>query len=162
MPIYEYRCESCEDKFEKLVRRATDVMETGCPSCGEKHLNSSIRPSPRAAADRRCGIHPGANAVVAKAACAARPVSAGAINDGLSQDSVPSPLEIESIKRSYSSAGLKCLPLQRPIMHNLSSSGLNNNSCVSASGAFGAREQRARSRRIAKLHDQIQTRIHLA
>ncbi len=38
MPIYEYRCESCGDKFEKLVRRATDVMETGCPSCGEKHL----------------------------------------------------------------------------------------------------------------------------
>jgi putative FmdB family regulatory protein len=42
MPIYEYRCESCGDKFEKLVRRATDVatevMEAGCPSCGEKHL----------------------------------------------------------------------------------------------------------------------------
>lgn len=38
MPIYEYRCESCGDKFEKLVRRATDVMEAGCPSCGDKHL----------------------------------------------------------------------------------------------------------------------------
>ncbi len=38
MPIYEYRCQSCEAKFERLVRRATDVMETGCPSCGDKHL----------------------------------------------------------------------------------------------------------------------------
>jgi putative FmdB family regulatory protein len=38
MPIYEYRCESCGDKFEKLVRRATDVMEAGCPSCGDKRL----------------------------------------------------------------------------------------------------------------------------
>jgi len=38
MPIYEYRCQSCETKFEKLVRRATDAMETGCPSCGDKHL----------------------------------------------------------------------------------------------------------------------------
>ncbi len=38
MPIYEYRCESCGDKFEKLVRRASDAMETGCPACGEKHL----------------------------------------------------------------------------------------------------------------------------
>ncbi len=38
MPIYEYRCESCGDKFEKLVRRSTDVLEAGCPSCGEKHL----------------------------------------------------------------------------------------------------------------------------
>jgi putative FmdB family regulatory protein len=38
MPIYEYRCQSCETRFEKLVRRATDVMETGCPTCGDKHL----------------------------------------------------------------------------------------------------------------------------
>src|ERR1035438_6482439 len=38
MPIYEYRCESCGDKFEKLVRRSTDALEAGCPSCGEKHL----------------------------------------------------------------------------------------------------------------------------
>jgi putative FmdB family regulatory protein len=38
MPIYEYRCESCGDKFEKLVRRSTDVLDAGCPSCGEKHL----------------------------------------------------------------------------------------------------------------------------
>jgi putative FmdB family regulatory protein len=38
MPIYEYRCESCGNEFEKLVRRSTDVMEAGCPSCGEKHL----------------------------------------------------------------------------------------------------------------------------
>ena len=39
MPIYEYRCESCGDKFEKLVRRAEDAMEAGCPGCGEKHLH---------------------------------------------------------------------------------------------------------------------------
>jgi putative FmdB family regulatory protein len=38
MPIYEYLCESCGNKFEKLVRRADDVLESGCPSCGQKHL----------------------------------------------------------------------------------------------------------------------------
>jgi putative FmdB family regulatory protein len=38
MPIYEYRCEDCGTKFEKLVRRTSDVPEIGCPSCGEKHL----------------------------------------------------------------------------------------------------------------------------
>lgn len=38
MPIYEYLCTSCGDKFEKLVRRSSDVLETGCPACGEKHL----------------------------------------------------------------------------------------------------------------------------
>lgn len=38
MPIYEYLCESCGDKFEKLVRRTEDAMSAGCPSCGEHHL----------------------------------------------------------------------------------------------------------------------------
>jgi len=39
MPIYEYACSSCGNKFEKLVRRADDVLESGCPSCGQKHLS---------------------------------------------------------------------------------------------------------------------------
>jgi len=38
MPIYEYACESCGSKFEKLVRRSEDVLDSGCPSCGQKHL----------------------------------------------------------------------------------------------------------------------------
>jgi putative FmdB family regulatory protein len=36
MPIYEYRCEDCGTKFEKLIRRSSDQPE--CPSCGQKHL----------------------------------------------------------------------------------------------------------------------------
>ena len=39
MPIYEYKCESCGNKFEKLVRRASDTDELGCPSCGKRHLS---------------------------------------------------------------------------------------------------------------------------
>lgn len=38
MPIYEYLCESCNTRFEKLVRRTEDAIEAGCPSCGDKHL----------------------------------------------------------------------------------------------------------------------------
>jgi putative FmdB family regulatory protein len=38
MPIYEYSCEGCGERFEKLVRRTEDVLESGCPTCGEKHL----------------------------------------------------------------------------------------------------------------------------
>lgn len=38
MPIYEYACEDCGNKFEKLVRRVDDVLDSGCPSCGQKHL----------------------------------------------------------------------------------------------------------------------------
>jgi putative FmdB family regulatory protein len=36
MPIYEYKCDDCGSKFEKLVRRAGD--EVLCPSCGQDHL----------------------------------------------------------------------------------------------------------------------------
>ena len=36
MPIFEYRCQSCDSKFEKLVRRADDHVE--CPTCGPSKL----------------------------------------------------------------------------------------------------------------------------
>ncbi|MDQ6705889.1 MAG: zinc ribbon domain-containing protein [Acidobacteriota bacterium] len=39
MPIYEYKCERCGTKFEKLVRRGSEAAELGCPTCGGKHLN---------------------------------------------------------------------------------------------------------------------------
>jgi putative FmdB family regulatory protein len=46
MPIYEYRCEDCGTKFEKLVRRmngtATEVSDVECPSCGQKHLKQEL------------------------------------------------------------------------------------------------------------------------
>lgn len=39
MPIYEYKCEKCETRFEKLVRRSADEDQLSCPSCGERHLS---------------------------------------------------------------------------------------------------------------------------
>ena len=33
MPIYEYRCESCSDKFEVLTRFAERDRVQVCPSC---------------------------------------------------------------------------------------------------------------------------------
>jgi putative FmdB family regulatory protein len=42
MPIYEYRCEDCGTKFEKLVRRQDDVPGLECPSCGQKHLKQEL------------------------------------------------------------------------------------------------------------------------
>jgi putative FmdB family regulatory protein len=35
MPIFEYKCEDCGTKFEKLVRNGASVE---CPSCGQDHL----------------------------------------------------------------------------------------------------------------------------
>jgi putative FmdB family regulatory protein len=42
MPIYEYRCQDCGTKFEKLVRRSTETAELECPSCGQRHLNQEL------------------------------------------------------------------------------------------------------------------------
>lgn len=36
MPIYEYRCQECGEKFEKLVRSSTDQTDLTCPHCGSK------------------------------------------------------------------------------------------------------------------------------
>ena len=45
MPIFEYLCEDCGSKFEKLVRRAAaDSATEGvrCPSCGQEHLRQQF------------------------------------------------------------------------------------------------------------------------
>jgi len=42
MPIYEYLCQDCGTKFEKLVRRSADASETQCPSCGQKRLQQEF------------------------------------------------------------------------------------------------------------------------
>jgi putative FmdB family regulatory protein len=42
MPIYEYKCQDCGSKFEKLVRRSDDADALECPSCGKKHLNQEL------------------------------------------------------------------------------------------------------------------------
>ncbi|HTP34001.1 MAG TPA: zinc ribbon domain-containing protein [Candidatus Acidoferrales bacterium] len=42
MPIYEYRCQDCGTKFEKLVRRSSETAELACPSCGERHLQQEL------------------------------------------------------------------------------------------------------------------------
>ena len=40
MPIYEYLCESCGNKFERLVRRSESetAVATSCPSCGKQDV----------------------------------------------------------------------------------------------------------------------------
>ena len=40
MPIYEYVCEDCGNKFEKLVRRQEEGI--ACPSCGQSHLTLAL------------------------------------------------------------------------------------------------------------------------
>ena len=40
MPIFEYKCDDCGTKFEKLVRRSADADAIRCPSCGTDHLTT--------------------------------------------------------------------------------------------------------------------------
>ena len=42
MPIFEYLCEDCGAKFEKLVRNVPDAPELRCPSCGETRLKQEF------------------------------------------------------------------------------------------------------------------------
>ncbi len=36
MPIYEYRCEHCDDEFEELVSSGTPDSQVECPACGRQ------------------------------------------------------------------------------------------------------------------------------
>lgn len=36
MPIYEYVCEGCNKKFEKLVKSMSSTEAAVCPKCGSK------------------------------------------------------------------------------------------------------------------------------
>ena len=40
MPIYEYLCDSCGTRFEKLVRRSDAATE--CPSCNNKKVTQQL------------------------------------------------------------------------------------------------------------------------
>ena len=44
MPIFEYKCDDCGTKFEKLVRRAgaNGAAEVLCPGCGQSHLTQQF------------------------------------------------------------------------------------------------------------------------
>lgn len=41
MPIYEYRCKSCDHEFEQLVRAGQDEPDT-CPECTEEAITRLI------------------------------------------------------------------------------------------------------------------------
>ena len=42
MPIYEYKCDACGTKFEKLVRRSEETSGLSCRSCCETHLSQEF------------------------------------------------------------------------------------------------------------------------
>lgn len=42
MPIYEYRCEACGEKFEKWLRSMTATEDVCCPRCGSRRITKAV------------------------------------------------------------------------------------------------------------------------
>ncbi len=42
MPIFEYKCDDCGTRFEKLIRRETDEQEICCPACGQSRVEKQL------------------------------------------------------------------------------------------------------------------------
>ncbi len=45
MPIYEYRCQDCQKKFEAIVLSKNDASEIICPKCGSGNVKKEISAS---------------------------------------------------------------------------------------------------------------------
>ncbi len=42
MPIYEYRCPQCGEKFEKFIRSVNAPQEVVCPRCGNTEVEKTV------------------------------------------------------------------------------------------------------------------------
>ncbi len=42
MPIYEYVCQDCGEKYEKLVRSTSAQVKLICPSCGSERSEKAL------------------------------------------------------------------------------------------------------------------------
>ncbi len=42
MPIFEFRCTTCDKSFEELVRSSSLVEEVVCPACGSHEVRRMI------------------------------------------------------------------------------------------------------------------------
>ena len=42
MPIFEYTCEKCQTRFERLVKSAAAECQSPCPKCGSKSTHRAL------------------------------------------------------------------------------------------------------------------------
>ena len=42
MPIYEFICARCDNKFEELILRTSDLSEVACTSCGSPQVEKTF------------------------------------------------------------------------------------------------------------------------
>jgi putative FmdB family regulatory protein len=42
MPIYEYRCDECDELFEVFVRSSSQKVNPTCPKCGSQKVKKAV------------------------------------------------------------------------------------------------------------------------
>jgi len=42
MPIYEYQCKECKERFDKFVRSISAEVDVVCPSCGSSQVRKGF------------------------------------------------------------------------------------------------------------------------
>jgi len=42
MPIYEFQCQKCQNKFETLLTSSARINEVSCPDCQSKEIKKII------------------------------------------------------------------------------------------------------------------------
>jgi putative FmdB family regulatory protein len=42
MPLYDFTCDGCGTKFERLVRRDADLSTVDCPECGGTRVTRDL------------------------------------------------------------------------------------------------------------------------
>jgi putative FmdB family regulatory protein len=42
MPVYDYTCKSCGQRFDKLVKSAENRDKAACPKCGSKQTSRAL------------------------------------------------------------------------------------------------------------------------
>lgn len=62
MPVYEYKCSECNNKFEVLHKSSTQANEVTCPSCNSGQIkklfssfSSNVSSNPHSPAECRLG-----------------------------------------------------------------------------------------------------------
>jgi putative FmdB family regulatory protein len=62
MPIYEFKCATCDAFFEVIVRNSADEKEVGCPECKSTEFERVLSKTNYAMAGSSSGPVPGPSA----------------------------------------------------------------------------------------------------
>ena len=76
MPIYEYACNGCGQRFEKLVRRFAE--EVSCPGCASAHVDKQLSVFAVGASSSSVSASAGSACGVPEAGCGAGACGGGA------------------------------------------------------------------------------------